>query len=136
MVIRKIASFDRLKNQIDTMGHFSGIACYKDLSLNSRQVLNYIYDELKYLRDRDLFNAFGRLMELSFGPSRVLIRTWHKVSSIRIKSFAISKQEKTEIIDFLTTISSIYSAILFVPQTNYIPKDSNLISYFIEYNNS
>ncbi len=136
MVIRKITSFDRLKSQIDTIGQFSGIACYNEVSLQGREVLDYIYDELKYLKDHDLFNGSGRLMELNFDFSRILIRTMHKVGSARIKSFHIDQQEKAEILNFLNMIPNTYTTLRIVSEFRYFPKNSKDVSYFIEYNNS
>lgn len=135
MVMRKIVSFDRLIEELKLFGRFSENAPCCVASIEAKEVLDYLYDELVNMESHDQFSHTGRLIEVTFQSNRIVIRSMHKVSK-RIKSFATSQNLRNELIYLLFALTSTYHSLRFVTDANFIHDPNCEVSYFLEYNNS
>ena len=136
MVIRKIASFDRLIKELNDLGRFSNNLPIRGVSRDVINVLDYLFDELKDLEQNHQFSGNGHLFEIEFDLDHITINTVHKVNLVHVKSFHLSKEDVETFRELLLLVPSKYSSIKVRPKHSYVPEHLRSFNYLVEYNDS
>ena len=136
MVIRKVASFDRLVKELNDLGRFSYNLPIQGVSRDVINVLDYLFNELKDLEQNHQLSGNGHLFEIEFDLDHIIVNTVHKVNLVHVKSFHLSKEDVETFRELLLLIPSKYSSIKVGPKHSYVPEHLRSFNYLVEYNDS
>ena len=136
MVIRKVASFDRLVKELNDLGRFSYNLPIRGVSRDVINVLDYLFNELKDLELNHQLSGNGHLFEIEFDLDHIIVNTVHKVNLVHVKSFHLSKEDVETFRELLLLIPSKYSSIKVRPKHSYVPEHLRSFNYLVEYNDS
>ena len=136
MVIRKVASFDRLVKELNDLGRFSYNLPIQGVSRDVINVLDYLFNELKDLELNHQLSGNGHLFEIEFDLDHIIVNTVHKVNLVHVKSFHLSKEDVETFRELLLLIPSKYSSIKVRPKHSYVPEHLRSFNYLVEYNDS